>query len=76
MNNPSLQESNKSNDRPRVYYTCWPFGGVMCGASLVAIGIALLLQEMFPASPEIVWGIMLVVLGAGTILWHMRRGDA
>ena len=61
-------------ERTRVVYTCWPFGGVVCGASLVMIGLALLLQTVFPDSPEIVWGIMLVLLGVFTILWHARAG--
>jgi len=48
----------------RVVYTCWPFGGFLCGIATAVIGLALILSTYFPHAPELVWGVVLLVLGA------------
>jgi len=49
----------------RVVYTCWPFfGGVFCGIATVILGIVLILQSYFPFAPELVWGVVLILIGA------------
>lgn len=47
-----------------VIYTCWPFGGFLCGIAPAVIGLAMILSTYFPHAPELVWGVVLVLLGA------------
>lgn len=68
-------ESPPSRERSTVVYTCSPWGGVVCGVSLVLIGGALILSEYFPTSPEIVWGVVLIIAGVFSIAWASRHGD-
>ncbi len=48
----------------RVIYTCWPFGGFLCGIATAVIGLAMILTAYFPHAPELVWGVALLLLGA------------
>jgi len=48
----------------RVVYTCWPFGGFLCGIATAVIGLAMILSTYFPDAPELVWGVVLLLLGA------------
>lgn len=48
----------------RVVYTCWPFGGFLCGIATAAIGLAMILSTYYPQAPELVWGVVLLLLGA------------
>ena len=59
------------NSPTRVVYTCWPFGGLLCGIATAVIGAALLLSRYFPDAPELVWGVVLIVLG-GFIAFRSR----
>lgn len=47
-----------------VVYTCWPFGGWLCGVATMAIGVLLLADHYLSAAPEVLWGIGLIVVGA------------
>ena len=47
----------------RVIYTCWPFGAFVCGIATAVIGLALILSAYFPYAPELVWGVVLLLLG-------------
>jgi len=65
----STQESS------RVIYTCWPFGGLLCGVATMGIGVLLLAVHYLDAAPEVLWGLGLIILGAAVVL-RTRNGDA
>lgn len=58
---PKPEVEGKAN---RVIYTCWPFGGFLCGIATAVIGASMILSTYFPHSPELVWGVVLLLLGA------------
>ncbi len=69
-----MSMNNESHDQDkRVFYTCWPFGGVLCGIATVLLGGTMILSTFFPHSPEIVWGIALIVIGAIIALYSKDR---
>ena len=73
-----FREVERGGERPTiVYYTCSPYGGVLCGVSLVVIGAALLFSELevFDWRPAIIWGLALAGLGIFTIAWGVLRRD-
>ncbi len=63
------------NEPTRVIYTCWPFGGILCGIGTIGIGTLLLADHFFAASPEVLWGIGLIVFGAAIVWWSRTRGE-
>lgn len=72
MNPPTLDDGSK----PTTYvYTCWPFGGLVCGIGTMVIGAALLAQWAIPGASDLVWGIALLLFGAFITLWQSRRGS-
>jgi len=58
----------------RVVYTCWPFGGFLCGIATAVIGLAMILSVYFPQAPELVWGVVLLLLGA-FIAFRSHNGE-
>jgi|ETNmetMinimDraft_13_1059891.scaffolds.fasta_scaffold285569_1 MYXO-CTERM domain-containing protein len=59
----------------RVVYTCWPFGGLLCGVATIGIGALLLAEHYLDAAPEVLWGVGLIVLG-GAVVLRTRNRDA
>ena len=57
----------------RVVYTCWPFGGLLCGISTMGIGVLLLIDHYFATAPEVLWGVGLILLGAVVVAWTHQR---
>lgn len=72
-----LQPHENRVQENRYYYSCWPFpwGGWLCGVSLIVIGAGMFLQRFYPGSEELVWGALLIALGAVVLLAAARRGD-
>ena len=68
MTNHRIEGSSSS-----VVYTCWPFGGLLCGLATMGIGILLLVDYYFDAAPEVLWGVGLMVLGAAIVMWTHHR---
>ena len=56
------------------YYASWPlpWGGWLCGVSFVAIGVGLVLQDLFPGRENLVWASLLIGVG-GVVLWQASR---
>jgi len=59
----------------RVVYTCWPFGGLLCGVATMGIGALLLADHYLGAAPEVLWGIGLLVLGGAIVMRTRSRDD-
>ncbi len=74
MDNDTIQPTGQQSTETHYYYTCWPFpwGGWLCGVSLIAIGGGLFLQNLFPHNSEAVWGAVFVLLGVVVLLAAMR----
>ena len=60
----------------RVVYTCWPFGGLLCGIITIGIGVLLLVDHYFATADEVLWGVGLILLGAVIVAWGIRQRDA
>lgn len=60
----------------RNYYSCWPipWGGWLCGVSLIVIGAGVFLQRLYPGTEELIWGGLLVGLGVVVLLSALRNG--
>jgi len=71
-----MEPKRELDDKPtHVVYTCWPFGGFLCGVATAVIGLAMILSTYFPHAPELVWGVVLLVLGAFIALRSGKGAD-
>ncbi|HJO05702.1 MAG TPA: hypothetical protein QGG47_17170 [Acidobacteriota bacterium] len=70
-------ERQSDRGQTRVIYTCWPWlgGGLFCGVSLVVIGAALVLGVYLPMRSDLIWGFLLMLLGAFVLVWRARGGE-
>ena len=59
----------------RVIYTCWPFGAFVCGIATAVIGLAMILSTYLPYASELVWGVVLLLLGAFIALRSNDGGE-
>ncbi len=77
MDRRMIDEREPGRGETRVVYTCWPwpYGALFCGVSLVVIGAALVLRTYFPMRPDLIWGVLLMLLGAFVLVWHARGGE-
>ncbi len=64
-----------ASEPSRIIYTCWPFGGLLCGAATIGIGVLLLAEHYLAAAPEVLWGIGLIMLGGAVVLRTHGRDD-
>jgi len=71
MDRPGLE--NTAREPSRVIYTCWPFGGLLCGLATMGIGALLLADHYLDAAPEMLWGVGLIMLGAVVIFASQDR---
>ena len=71
MHDPGLDNSPQAPSR--VVYTCWPFGGMLCGVATVGIGVLLLAEHYLSTAPEVLWGVGLILLGGAIVLWTHNR---
>jgi hypothetical protein len=72
MDRPGIDTAAQSPSP--VVYTCWPFGGLLCGIATMGIGALLLADHYLDAASQVLWGIGLIVLGGAVILRKRGRG--
>ncbi len=73
MNRPALE--TRTDATSRIVYTCWPFGGLLCGLGTMGIGVLLLADHYLAAPAEVLWGVGLILLGGAVVFWSHHRGD-
>jgi len=72
MDRPGIDGS--AQQPAHVIYTCWPFGGLLCGLATMGIGVLLLADHYLDAAPEVLWGVGLIILG-GAVIFRTQGRD-